>query len=98
MQVASAPPPSTTLNAGLTFDPAPQPTGAVKAFLDYQKETPAQKLRDEILGTMGLTEEKLKHMEPKERTKLEAKIREIMKQKVEEQAEKKTGQIIDLKA
>lgn len=77
---------------------AARPTTAEQAFDDYAKKTPAQKMRDEILGSMGLTEEKLAAMDPKERAKVEAKIKTLIKQKVEQEAEKKTGVIIDLKA
>jgi hypothetical protein len=83
---------------GFAFAPAARPSPAVQALLDYAKETPAQKMRDQILGTMGLTEEKLRGLPPKERAKIEAKIREIIKEKVEQSTEKKTGQIVDLKA
>jgi hypothetical protein len=84
--------------AGFSFAAPAKPGAAVQAFLDYQKKTPAEKMRDEILGAMGLTEDQLKAMDPKERAKIEEKVRELIKQKVEESTEKKTGQIVDVKA
>jgi hypothetical protein len=37
-------------------------------------------------------------MDPKEREKIEAKIKDLIQQKVEQSVEKKTGVVIDLKA
>ena len=91
---AAAAPAST----GFGFYAPAKPSAAVQAFMDYEKKTPAEKMRDEILGSMGLTEDQLKAMDPKDRAKVEEKIRELIKQKVEESTEKKTGQIVDVKA
>ena len=70
---------------------------AVQDFMAYAKMTPAEKMRASILGSMGLTEDDLKAMDPKEREKVEAKIKDMIKQKVEESTEKKTGVAVDLK-
>jgi len=85
---------------GFAFAKPAAPSAAEQAFNDYAKKTPAEKMRDAILGTMGLTEDQLKAMSPKEREALEAKIREILKQKIEEAMEKKdkTGLLVDVKA
>jgi len=94
---AAAIPPA---SSGFAFaqGPSAKPSAAVQAFRDYAKMTPAEKMRASILGSMGLTEDQLKAMDPKERAKVEEKIREIMKQKVESSVEKKTGAIVDVKA
>jgi hypothetical protein len=86
--------------SGFSFAKPAAPSAAEQAFNDYAKKTPAQKMRDAILGTMGLTEDQLKAMSPKEREAIEAKIKEIMKHKIEEAMEKKdkTGAIVDVKA
>ena len=75
-----------------------QPTAAEQQFRDYAKMTPAEKMRAEILDSLGLTEDQLRAMDPKERAKVEEKIKELIKQKVEQATEKKTGQIVDVKA
>lgn len=73
-------------------------TGARKEFSDYMKKSPAEQMRDQILKSMGLTEEQLKAMPAKEREKIEEKIKEMIKTKVEEAQEKKTGVLVDIKA
>jgi hypothetical protein len=83
---------------GWSVSPARKPSAAEQAFLDYAKKSPAEKMRESILGSLGLTEEKLKAMSAKERAAVEEKIREIMKAKIEQSTEKKTGQMIDVKA
>ncbi len=81
------------------FTPAPaQETGARKAFGDYMRKSPAEQMRDQILKAMGLTEDQLKAMPPKAREAVEAKIKQMIKTKVEEAQEKKTGVLIDIKA
>lgn len=86
--------------SGFGFAKPPAPSAGEQAFNDYAKKTPAERMRDAILGSMGLTEEQLKAMSPKEREAIEAKIREIMKHKIEEAMEKKdkTGVLVDVKA
>jgi hypothetical protein len=71
---------------------------AVQDFMAFAKMTPAEKMRASILGSMGLTEDGLKGMDPKERAKVEEKIKALIQQKVEQSVEKKTGVVIDLKA
>jgi hypothetical protein len=86
--------------AGFGFGKPEAPSAARHAFDEYARKTPAEKMRDAILGTMGLTEEQLKAMNPKEREAIEAKVRELMKQKIQEALEKKdkTGVLVDVKA
>ncbi len=95
MQIGASTPPATS---GWGFTPPAKADPTRQAFQDYEKLTPAEKERKAILGSLGLTEEQVDAMSPEDRAKIEAKIREIMRQKVEQSTEKKTGQIIDLKA
>ena len=85
---------------GFSFAKPAAPSAARQAFDDYAKKTPAEQMRDAILGTMGLSEEQLKAMGPKAREAIEAKVRELMKQKIEQTMEKKdpTGALVDIKA
>ncbi len=80
------------------LDPAPD-SGAkedVEAeFLAYARMSPAERMRDNILKSMGLTEDDVNAMSPADRQKLEAKIKELIKQQLEEAAKKK-GQLLDV--
>ena len=77
------------------------PTKTAKdEFLDYAKMTPAQKMRASMLAKLGVTEEQLKAMAPKERQKIEDRIKEMVKEQVmggdKDKAQK--GALVDLKA
>lgn len=67
-------------------------------FLDYAKMTPAQKMRAAMLGKLNVTEEQLKAMTPEERKKVEDKIKDMIKQQVENDPKMKTGSILDVSA
>jgi len=67
-------------------------------FLDYAKMTPAQKMRAAMLGKLNVTEEQLKAMSPEERKKIEDKIKDMIKQQVENDPKMKTGSILDVSA
>jgi hypothetical protein len=67
-------------------------------FLDYAKMTPAEKMRAAMLGKLGVTEEQLKAMSPEERKKVEDKIKDMIKQQVENDPQMKKGSILDVKA
>jgi hypothetical protein len=72
---------------------------AVSDFLAYANETPAQRMRDAILKSMGLTEDDLKRMSPEQRKAVEDTIREKIKNAAEEAAKKgKTGLVADVTA
>ena len=64
--------------------PAGTQSAARKEFDDLVKKTPAQQMRDQILKSLGLDEDKVKAMKPEERAALEAKIKDIIKTKIEE--------------
>lgn len=75
-------------------------TSAKDDFLKYQAMTPAQKMRAMILAKLGVTEEQLKAMSPEDRAKIEQKLKDMIKQQVENDPDKKdkTGQIADVLA
>jgi hypothetical protein len=81
-----------------SLNPAPD-SGAkedVEAeFLAYARMSPAERMRDNILKSMGLTENDVNAMSPADRQKLEDKIKELIKQQMEEAAKKK-GQLLDV--
>ena len=72
---------------------------AVQNFLDYAKETPAQRMRDSILKSMGLTEADLNSMDPAKRKAVEDMITQKIKDAAEAAAKQgKTGLVADLTA
>ncbi|MDY0028489.1 MAG: hypothetical protein RBR86_00955 [Pseudobdellovibrionaceae bacterium] len=70
---------------------------AIAEFLEYQKMTPEEKLRDAILKKLDLTEEDLAALSPEERAKVEEKIKEMIKQEIENNMAKK-GVLVDMTA
>lgn len=83
--------------AGGMFSTTPTQSATVQEFQDYAKLTPAQKMRASILKSMGLKEEDLAGMDPAKRQQVEDKIKQMIKARVEENADKK-GQLVDVKA
>lgn len=75
-------------------------TSAKDEFLKFQAMTPAQKMRAMMLAKLGVTEEQLKAMSPEERAKIEQKMKDMIKQQVQNDPDKKdkTGQIADVMA
>jgi len=93
----AAAPHGATSAAPRTSLAAARPNTAEQDFLAYAKMTPGEKMRAAILGSMGLKESDLKAMDPKERQKIEDKIKEIIHEKAKEDLEKK-GALADIKA
>ncbi len=72
---------------------------AVSDFLAYAKETPAQRMRDAILKSMGLTEDDLKSMSPDKRKAVEETIEKKIKDAAQQAAESgKKGFVTDVTA
>lgn len=92
---AQAKPSNDTANL---FAPKAEPDSAAKTeFIKRARMTAAEQMRAQILESMGLKEEDLKAMSADDRAKLEAKIKETIKTKVE-QEEAKKGVLVDIKA
>lgn len=81
--------------AGLTAGPE---KSAKDEFMDYAKLTPAQKMRAAMLSKLGVTEEQLKAMSPEDRKKIEDKIKDLIKQQVENDPKMKKGSLLDVSA
>jgi hypothetical protein len=74
-------------------------TSAKDEFLAWAKMTPGERMRANMLSSMGLDESKLAGMSEEEREKIEAKIKEMIEVKVREDMEKgKKGVVVDQKA
>lgn len=80
MSIISATDPATTLTgatAGKRSAQSPE-----ESFLEFVKQSPAERLRAAMLKELGLTEESLAGMAPAERLAIEEKIKERLKQKM----------------
>ena len=64
-----------------------QPTAEDK-FMEFAKQTPAERMRSSILSSMGLTEEKLAAMPEDQRKAIEQKIEDLLKQAAKKELEK----------
>jgi hypothetical protein len=69
----------------------------VQDFLNYAKMDPIQRLRANILKSMGLTQADLNAMTPAQQQAVEQKIEQLIKQELQKNADK-TGQLVDLSA
>ena len=76
---------------------ASQDNSVVQDFLNYAKESPADRLRDSILKSMGLTQDQLDKMPPAQRQAVEKKIEEIIKQKLQQNGGQ-PGQLVNASA
>jgi hypothetical protein len=77
--------------AGVSASTA-SPVGELSAkdeFLKFQAMTPAQKMRAMMLAKLGLTEDDVKAMSPEDRKKVEDKLKDMIKQQVQNDPEKK---------
>lgn len=75
-------------------------TSAKDEFLKFQAMTPAQKMRAMMLAKLGLTEDDVKAMSPEDRKKVEDKLKEMIKQQVQNDPDKKgqKGLVADILA
>jgi hypothetical protein len=69
----------------------------VQEFMDYAKMDPMQRMRANILKSMGLTEDDVKNMSPEQQKAVEQKIEQIIQQELEKNAGK-TGQVVNITA
>lgn len=65
---------------------------------DYMELSPGEKLRASVLKEMGLKESDLDKMSGDAKSKIEDKIAQIVKQKVEQGALKGQGSLVDVQA
>lgn len=101
MQIASSPfaaQQTKPAASGFFVGPEKADSAVEKEFLEYARMTPAEKIRRDILQSMGLKEEDLAGLDPKLREAIENRIKETIKTKVEASQEQQTGVYIDIKA
>ncbi len=88
--------PSTAVNAQVIgqTDSTSESDGdtAKQEFLDFMAMDPEARMRAQMLGGMGLTEEQLAAMPADERQKIEDRIHEMIEAKVQEDTEEKVAE------
>lgn len=71
-----------------------QEKSVAEQFLEHMNKSPEELMREEVLKSLGYTEEELAALDPKELAKVEAKIKELIETKIE-QAVREKGIDID---
>ncbi len=74
-----------------------QGNNAVQDFLDYAKMSPTERMREEILKSLGMTEQQFEKLSPVEQPAIDQKIQQIMLQQIQQNAGK-TGQLVNVSA
>jgi hypothetical protein len=72
-------------------------TSVEQQFLKYAQMSPMDRMRANILKSMGLSEEDLKNMTPEQQKAVEQKIKDLIEQQFEKNAGK-AGQAVDISA
>lgn len=67
----------------------------VAEFLNYQKMTPEQKLRDAVLKKLGITEDLIKNLAPDVKKDIEEEIKQEMKAMIQNKMAEK-GLLVDI--
>lgn len=67
-------------------------------FLEYARMTPAERFREDLLNSMGLTEEDVQKMSGEDRKAIEDEITRRIKEKIEQDSQQKAGFFTDIKA
>ena len=88
---------STSTTTPTTGKLKPKGDDVVQEFMDYAKMDPMERLRANILKSMGLTEDDLKNMSPEQQKAVEQKIEQIIQQQLQKNAGK-TGQVVNISA
>ncbi|MBN2751874.1 MAG: hypothetical protein JXQ84_04125 [Rhodospirillaceae bacterium] len=83
---------STALDAQTIGQSSAAKNDARQDFLDYMDMDPMERMRAQILGGMGMTEDQLAALPPEERKKIEDKIRQIIEEMVRREAAEKTAE------
>jgi hypothetical protein len=78
-------------DSGLTSNTPNATNSSVQSFLNYAKESPAQRMVDDWLKAHGLTEQELDKMPPDKQAAIRKEMADDIKKQIDEQVEKKTG-------
>jgi hypothetical protein len=84
--------------AGVSASGTPsQDNSVVQDFLNYAKMSPAERMREEILKSLGMTEQQFEKLSPTQQQAVNQKIQQIMLQQLQQNAGK-TGQLVNVSA
>ncbi len=75
----------------------PQGNSVVQDFLNYAKMSPAERMRENILKSLGYTEQQFEKLSPAQQQAINQKIQQIMLQQIQQNAGK-TGQLVNVSA
>lgn len=84
------------LGAAEAQDKSPTKQQVIDEFLEYMNKSSAERLRDQILQSMGLTEEDLEALPPEERRAVEDTIAQKMREHIERTARGETPKAQEL--
>lgn len=73
---------ATSTNSSRTQQMADEGSAAAQTFLNYMKETPAQRMEDAWLAAHGLTRKELDAMTPAQRLAVEKKMEQDIKNEI----------------
>ena len=73
---------------------APTHTAVESEFLKWARMSPGERMRADILSSMGLDDDKVAAMSPDARKKVEDKVREMIEEKIKQGA-KTPGLLVD---
>ena len=93
-----APPSAQPASAGSAGPAGGADKSAEAEFLEYARMTPAQRLRAQILDSLGLTEDDVRAMDSKQRNAVEEKIKEMIRTKIEGDPHARPGALLDVQA
>ncbi|HEY1722345.1 MAG TPA: hypothetical protein VGG27_13975 [Magnetospirillaceae bacterium] len=79
-------------SSGMSSKAASESNAAVQSFMNYMKETPAQRFEDSWLAAHGLTEKELNAMPADKREAILKQMAEDMKKDVQQATQKKLAQ------
>ncbi len=93
-------PPSIPSAASSAAPPAPPDptTNPVQWLMDYGRMTPAQRMHQALLQSLGVTQAQYDAMSPADKAKVDQKIQHKLQQDMQQQAEKKSGMLVDVQA
>ena len=76
---------------------ASQGDSVTQDFLDYAKMSPMERMRAEILKSLGLTEQQYKELSPAQQQAVDQKVQQIMMKQLQQNAGA-TGQLVNVSA
>ena len=89
--------PQTAGSSASASGAASQGNSVVQDFLDYAKMSPAERMRENILKSLGMTEQQFEKLSPAQQQAVNQKIQQIMLQQLQQNSSK-TGQLVNVSA